>query len=48
MIAGWFVGFVEGKGDTYVFATNIQASNGATGRAAREISTKVLRQLGIW
>ncbi len=48
MVAGWFVGYVEGKDDTHIFATNIQADSGATGRKAREISTKILKQLGYW
>lgn len=48
MVGGWFVGFVEGKEDNYIFATSIRAPNGATGRKAREISVNVLKQLGAW
>lgn len=48
LIAGWFVGFVEGKGDKYIFATHIQSPNGASGRKAREISKAILQQFGAW
>jgi bla regulator protein BlaR1 len=48
LTAGWFVGFVQGKDDNYIFATHIQAPNGASGRKAREISKAILKQFGAW
>jgi bla regulator protein BlaR1 len=48
MVGGWFVGFVEGKRDNYIFATHIDGPDGASGRKAREISKAVLQQLGVW
>lgn len=48
LVGGWFVGYLEGKGDTYVFATNIHGTSEVTGRKAREISKKILKQLGLW
>lgn len=35
---GWFVGWVESKGRTFAFATNIEAKDGALGPKAREIT----------
>lgn len=46
-ILGWFVGCVEKQGNRYFFATNIQASDGATGGKAREISKAILKDLGV-
>lgn len=48
LVSGWFVGFLQGKDDNYIFATHIQSPTGANGRRAREISKAVLKQLGIW
>ena len=47
-INGWFVGYVENDHNTYYFAANIQASSGATGSQAAEITETVLSDLGIW
>lgn len=44
---GWFVGCVEKQGTRYFFATNIQASDAATGGKAREISKAILKDLGV-
>jgi beta-lactamase class D len=46
-VIGWFVGCVEKQGKRYIFATNIEASDGASGGKAKEITTAVLRDLGI-
>ena len=45
---GWFVGYVKKDGKEYVFATNIEAKDGAWGSKAREISTEILKSLGLW
>ena len=46
-LLGWFVGCVEKQGNRYFFATNIQASDGATGGKAREITKSILKDLQI-
>jgi len=46
-VNGWFIGFVESDGNTYFFATNIGASNGADGSSAAEITMSVLSDLNI-
>jgi beta-lactamase class D len=46
---GWFVGYVEEKGDVYFFATNIEdSSEAANGLKAKEISLDILRGLGFY
>ena len=47
-VNGWFVGYMETTGNTYFFATNIQASENATGSKASEISLSILSDMGIW
>lgn len=47
-INGWFVGLLETTGNTYFFATNIQAAENATGSKASEISLSILSHMGIW
>ena len=47
-VNGWFVGYIEAAGNTYFFATNIQAAENATGSKASEISLSLLSHLGIW
>ncbi len=46
-IMGWFVGYIAQPGRTYVFATNIQAADAASGRKARELTRKVLTEAGL-
>ena len=46
-INGWFVGLLETTGNTYFFATNIQAAENATGSKASEISLSILSHMGI-
>lgn len=48
MINGWFVGYVESGGHTYVFATNIQAEDEAGGSAAVQITLSILKDKGIY
>lgn len=45
-LLGWFVGCVEKQGNRFFFATNIQATDGATGGKAREITKVILKDLG--
>lgn len=40
---GWFVGFLESKGVTYVFACNITGGEDPSGKAARSIVENVFR-----
>ena len=47
-VNGWFVGLLETTGNTYFFATNIQAAENATGGKASEISLSILSHMGIW
>ena len=45
---GWFVGYVEEKGDVYFFATNIENQKlDASGVKAQEISQNILQSLGL-
>jgi bla regulator protein BlaR1 len=46
-ILGWFVGYVVKPGRTFVFATNIQAADGAWGKKARELTEKLLTESGL-
>jgi beta-lactamase class D len=44
---GWFVGYVETKGNVYFFATNIEGANYAAIRDRRiELTKQILRELG--
>lgn len=45
---GWFIGFIETSGNTYFFATNIQAESNAAGSNAAEITLSILSGLGLW
>jgi len=44
---GWFVGHVEAHGRKFVFAMNIEGSNGASGRVAQRLCRKLLAELGL-
>lgn len=46
-LLGWFVGCVEKQGNRYFFATNIQASDGAIGGKAREITKMILKDIEV-
>lgn len=48
LTSGWFVGFVESKNGNYVFATHVDGTQKVTGAKAREISKKILAELGDW
>lgn len=44
---GWFVGYVEAKGKTWVFATNLDVVNSEDARHRREITVEALKLKGI-
>ncbi|MFA5118993.1 MAG: penicillin-binding transpeptidase domain-containing protein [Candidatus Omnitrophota bacterium] len=44
---GWFVGFLEHGGQTYVFACNITGGENPSGKAARVIVEKFFRSLEV-
>lgn len=46
--SGWFVGYVEEKGDVIFFATNIRNSNNATGEKAANITLSILKNKKIY
>lgn len=46
-VLGWFVGYVKGQKDEFVFVTNISSQDGATGRKAMAITKKILKDLEI-
>ncbi|MDC7289249.1 BlaR1 family beta-lactam sensor/signal transducer [Blautia schinkii] len=47
-VNGWFVGYIETNGNTYFFATNINADKDAAGSNASEITLSILSDLNIW
>ena len=44
-VNGWFVGFLETEGNTYYFATNIEAEKNATGSKAADITLSLMSDL---
>ena len=47
-VNGWFIGFVEVSDNTYFFATNIGADDGASGSNASKITLSILSGMNIW
>ena len=47
LVLGWFVGYVERKDRTYVFATNIKAKDDAFGKRAKERTIAILQKSGM-
>ena len=45
---GWFIGFVEKKENTYIFAANIQGDKQVDGALAREITLSILKDKKIY
>jgi beta-lactamase class D len=45
---GWFVGFLEHAGNTYVFACNITGGKEPSGKAARAIVENILKSQGLF
>ncbi|GMA97991.1 hypothetical protein PIPA1_07910 [Pelosinus sp. IPA-1] len=46
-INGWFVGYVENNGKTYIFATNIQGKEKTEGINAKNITLSILKDKNI-
>jgi bla regulator protein BlaR1 len=46
-VFGWFVGYVVQPDNTYIFATNIKAADGAWGKKARELTEKLFTKAGL-
>jgi len=46
-ILGWWVGWVATKGETYIFATNVEGTDGASGIAARRVTESIFEELGV-
>ncbi len=44
---GWFVGFLESRGNTYVFACNITGGENPFGKVAREIVEETFKAQGL-
>lgn len=47
-INGWYVGYVEKGDNVYLFVTNIEAAQGASGSKAKQITLDILRDKGIF
>jgi len=45
---GWFVGYVENRGNVYFFATNIRHEDQASGSKAADIALRILQDKGIY
>jgi bla regulator protein BlaR1 len=46
-IIGWFIGIVENEDNIWFFAANIEGDKNAYGGKAREITMKILKDMGI-
>ncbi|MCZ8518854.1 MULTISPECIES: BlaR1 family beta-lactam sensor/signal transducer [Paenibacillus] len=46
--SGWFVGYVESRGNVHIFAANIQREDQANGSTAADIALSILRDKGIF
>nr|QBC82558.1 MecR1 [Mammaliicoccus stepanovicii] len=44
---GWFIGTIEKNGKSYYFATHLDGKENASGKKARNISEKILEELGL-
>lgn len=47
-VSGWFIGYVEAPNNTWFFAANIAANDGASGSNAAEITRHILSEMDIW
>ncbi len=45
--SGWFAGYVERGNKTYIFATNIESKDNASGIKAKKITLEILKKLKI-
>jgi len=48
VVNGWFVGYVENSGRTFIFATNIQGKDDAGSSTAVQITLSILNDKGIY
>ena len=48
VINGWFIGYVEKGGRTFIFAANIQGEDNAGGSTAVQITLSILKDKGIY
>lgn len=48
VINGWFIGYVENNSHEYIFATNIQGKDNASGSEAAQITLSILEDKGIY
>jgi beta-lactamase class D len=45
---GWFIGYLEARGNVYFFAANIESlGSDGNGDRAREIAWNILQDLGL-
>ncbi len=44
---GWFIGTIEKNGKSYYFATHLDGKNKASGKKAKNISEKILEEMGL-
>ncbi|MCE5002439.1 BlaR1 family beta-lactam sensor/signal transducer [Staphylococcus pseudoxylosus] len=44
---GWFIGTIEKNGKSYYFATHLDSKDNASGKKAKNISEKILEELGL-
>lgn len=47
-INGWFIGCVESKDNTYIFATNIRGNDNCDGKTSAQITLNILSNLDIF
>ncbi|PKM51398.1 MAG: BlaR1 family beta-lactam sensor/signal transducer [Firmicutes bacterium HGW-Firmicutes-7] len=47
-IRGWFIGYVEKNGQLFIFATNIEGENNASGSVAANITLSILNDKNIY
>lgn len=47
-ISGWFIGYVEKEGKTFIFATHIKDENNASGSQAAKITLEILKDKNIY
>ena len=47
-VNGWFVGYVETNGQTFLFAANVAGEDGVAGSTAVQITRKILKEKGIY
>lgn len=44
---GWYAGYIEHRNNVYVFASNAEAKEGATGRKVRDIAVTILKEMKL-